>query len=84
MAYEAFQFILRELICIYFSFIKICIILSPFSGLHLNLTEGTTLTNATSLLGNDGYMLGKHGFRDKLRLGIDLLQVSIKMVLCSI
>lgn len=41
----------------------------------MNLTEGIPLTDVTCILGEDGFLLGKHGLRRKLALGVDPLQV---------
>ncbi|XP_076106685.1 carbohydrate deacetylase-like [Mytilus galloprovincialis] len=50
------------------------------TGLHLNLSEGLPLTEATSLLGEDGCLLGKLGIRELNKLGnIDFKQVDEEM-----
>ncbi|CAC5397092.1 Carbohydrate deacetylase [Mytilus coruscus] len=50
------------------------------TGLHLNLSEGVPLTQATSLLREDGCMLGKLEIREQHKLGnIDFKQVDEEM-----
>ena len=43
-----------------------------YAGLHLNLTEGLPISakeDVFTLVGSDGMMLGKTGFRDALENG---------------
>jgi len=46
-------------------------------GLHLNLTEGRPIAqNHRTLIGNNGCLRGKMGFRESLKLGqIDAIEV---------
>ena len=52
-------------------------------GLHLNLTEGAPMAGAQrvpSLVGADGKMLGKHGFRARLAAGdVNLAEVEVEV-----